>query len=132
MMRFLFQLTTSQGGRPSVRDIIRFGEIFQLTTSQGGRRIRQGVLSFLLQHFNSRPHKEVDSPYKRLSFTSSISTHDLTRRSTAESLIIFDNMPISTHDLTRRSTIVNVGIVNNRGISTHDLTRRSTHFAIIV
>ena len=81
-----------------------------------------------IDHFNSRPHKEVDNRFCRSSKLHFISTHDLTRRSTTaislksqciafqlttsqggrqwgsiEKMITFI---ISTHDLTRRSTKV--------------------------
>ena len=56
---------------------------FQLTTSQGGRLL---LLYHVIvnKYFNSRPHKEVDwyhNSYRTCS--GNISTHDLTRRSTA-------------------------------------------------
>ena len=57
----------------------------------------------------------------------SISTHDLTRRSTIHRATHIARIRISTHDLTRRSTCL---LLQERHIwifiSTHDLTRRST------
>ena len=79
---FIFQLTTSQGGRPFGR--IRSASTtspFQLTTSQGGRR--NDSRSYIREeHFNSRPHKEVDTELIQTLGELDISTHDLTRRST--------------------------------------------------
>ena len=100
-------------------------------------------------HFNSRPHKEVDHPQPELfGLRVVISTHDLTRRSTKlEGMLtvveIFQlttsqgGRPsggsasntlaiISTHDLTRRSTCIGEPLSGTMFISTHDLTRRST------
>ena len=54
---------------------------FQLTTSRGGRPIRQ-LQQPEAQHFNSRPHEEVDNMKVLRTNIESISTHDLTRRST--------------------------------------------------
>ena len=56
---------------------------FQLTTSQGGRP--QRLLDQARgKYFNSRPHKEVDfEMYLTHYEIYNISTHDLTRRSTA-------------------------------------------------
>ena len=78
--------------------------LFQLTTSQGGRPLVVCVI-FLALHFNSRPHKEVDAGSVDASLANfSISTHDLTRRSTCEGYESQSFVCISTHDLTRRST----------------------------
>ena len=64
----------------------------------------QRLVWTLVIHFNSRPHEEVDrrygNPYRYLD----ISTHDLTRRSTAYEKVRSIVSNISTHDLTRRST----------------------------
>ena len=57
---------------------------------------------------------------------SSISTHDLTRRSTTTAIFYFKTLSISTHDLTRRSTQYFSDASFYVNISTHDLTRRST------
>ena len=99
----VFQLTTSQGGRLNSSGLLAMSFIFQLTTSQGGRH-KGGLLHNFCLYFNSRPHKEVDVIYRFDGDFYSISTHDLTRRSTA---IVFSppsGLTISTHDLTRRST----------------------------
>ena len=78
----VFQLTTSQGGRPDRQDLCIQLSLFQLTTSQGGRqsqRVYRETVEQLSTHdltrrstvvpyrnvpvpasFNSRPHKEVD------------------------------------------------------------------------
>ena len=55
-----------------------------------------------------------------------ISTHDLTKRSTAKYEFINIQAYISTHDLTKRSTIVDAKWRDEFCISTHDLTKRST------
>ena len=57
-----------------------------------------------------------------------ISIHDLTRRSTLNSLILLYVFIISIHDLTRRSTQINADHLADFNISIHDLTRRSTVF----
>ena len=86
----VFQLTTSQGGRPWFRFNGAWNSnfnsrphkevdansafflklmqlIFQLTTSQGGRPLI--IISKKLEiYFNSRPHKEVDSNFYTKSF----------------------------------------------------------------
>ena len=56
---------------------------FQLTTSQGGRRLAFAIRTLAISHFNSRPHKEVDWKLLWNATRFNISTHDLTRRSTA-------------------------------------------------
>ena len=80
---FIFQFTTSQGGRPAVPCSPRSHPV----------------------PFNSRPLKEVDvkkqctnSEYRRLSI------HDLSRRSTTEKETDTRNSELSIHDLSRRST----------------------------
>ena len=83
--------------------------VFQLTTSRGGRP-------------QQMMQAEIDL---------SISTHDLTRRSTLCGRGCFKSDYISTHDLTRRST-GDVSDADQRiNISTHDLTRRSTVWTFI-
>ena len=100
--------------------------LFQLTTSQGGRLFCKHV-SYCLPYFNSRPHKEVDAAwYGQGPAIIFISTHDLTRRSTADGEVYFYTDDISTHDLTRRSTQKAFLSMGEWNISTHDLTRRST------
>ena len=150
-MQFVFQLTTSRGGRRYKSTSLRRSSIvFQLTTSQGGRHLLAVALKMSALYFNSRPRKEVDRMYffeKKTyeHFNSrpreevdslisslllryiSISTHDLTRRSTLwTNPKRLNNITISTHDLTRRSTVKNALHWFSFHISTHDLTRRST------
>ena len=80
-------------------------ETFQLTTSRRGRHYRR-----------SQSHIPI-----------SISTHDLTKRSTLIPCHIIGISNISTHDLTKRSTTEHGTLqYESRGISTHDLTKRST------
>ena len=77
-----FQLTTSQGGRPSLIIICSNTFSFQLTTSQGGRLFHRAQ-QMAAGTFNSRPHKEVDNTLSIfLDCFTKLSTHDLTRRST--------------------------------------------------
>ena len=80
---FVFQLTTSQGGRHSANIHLAPHFLFQLTTSQGGRRFLSGVKTKRKMYFNSRPRKEVDQRQLRIGLNDQIiSTHDLARRST--------------------------------------------------
>ena len=78
----VFQLTTSRGGRRMATLYAIAQTLFQLTTSRGGRQESKKAEAEL-KYFNSRPHEEVDTadhtPYNAYY----ISTHDLTRRSTA-------------------------------------------------
>ena len=100
----IFQLTTSQGGRPVIDGVRQKIKDFQLTTSQGGR----------------------PSPFSKYSDDTPLSTHDLTRRSTAVGTLFFQTVGLSTHDLTRRSTATLLIRELPEKLSTHDLTRRST------
>ncbi len=61
--------------------------------------------SVLQQSFNSRPHAEVDLLPEYKSYTVSLSTHDLTQRSTIFELPEDCRTYLSTHDLTQRSTV---------------------------
>ena len=45
--------------------------------------LKPTIISFLLMYFNSRPHEEVDKWLNEIGLYSDISTHDLTKRSTA-------------------------------------------------
>ena len=78
--------------------------IFQLTTSRGGRLQKQQEEKEE-RNFNSRPHEEVDVwPGSRLSRRISISTHDLTRRSTRRIILVrrrghFNSRPHEEVDL---------------------------------
>ena len=145
----LFQLTASQGGWQQDLDrksyllqisthsltrrltlwIMPFlsRTLFQLTASQGGWLIFATCLLFLINYFNSQPHKEADLVWHRLRgiypyFNSQphkeadhgeevevavweISTHSLTRRLTTRPCESSGNAFISTHSLTRRLTI---------------------------
>ena len=99
-----FQFTTSQGGR---RDVLFPGgrvSIFQFTTSQGGRRSLTG------RAWHRGTFQFTTSQGGRLvtfSFPSNLSTlsiHDLTRRSTRFRRDLGAYNSLSIHDLTRRST----------------------------
>ena len=62
--------------------------------------------SLLFTYFNSRPHEEVDLQRPDGSEAAGlISTHDLTKRSTAMREFPVERVIISTHDLTKRSTL---------------------------
>ena len=56
--------------------------------------------------FNSRPHTEVDGDVSCTPLNRSLSTHDLTRRSTSWKQSNNPMLCLSTHDLTRRSTVI--------------------------
>ena len=99
--------------------------------------------------FNSRPHEEVDPAFDvamvgndgfqfttsrggRLSVTADdisirdLSIHDLTRRSTTQTVRSDAVRHLSIHDLTRRSTSRTARKGARENLSIHDLTRRST------
>ena len=84
---YIFQLTTSRGGRQGTKRERKPQRAFQLTTSRGGRRLRRAP--------NICPER--------------ISTHDLARRSTQQTLDAAIMDIISTHDLARRSTKILLG-----------------------
>ena len=99
-----FQLTTSQGGRQRAAVKRMLSNFFQLTTSQGGRRGGDTVLTM----------------------QTSLSTHDLTRRSTRRETR--RNFPVSSFNSRPHKEVDRSGLPEGiRGtLSTHDLTRRST------
>ena len=80
---YLFQLTTSQGGRLSYNVNPPYKKIFQLTTSQGGRHAYHWI------YYSCKTFQLTTSQGGRRLFSSAlnsrieISTHDLTRRSTS-------------------------------------------------
>ena len=94
----IFQLTTSQGGRLIQPAPLFITGDFQLTTSQGGR------------HYFDKDGYAVRN----------LSTHDLTRRSTADVILVEMGCILSTHDLTRRSTLHSVH--NSDQLATFQLT----------
>ena len=99
-----FQLTTSRRGRLRHRTSPNRLCTFQLTTSRRGR-LR------IIICFTTR---------------TSVSTHDLTKRSTIIVISVSSFLHVSTHDLTKRSTTVTVNTAEIIVVSTHDLTKRST------
>ena len=105
--------------------------IFQLTSSQGGWLLIL-IVVLIARYFNSHPHKEDDFDFCRSIWPIYISTHILTRRMT----IVYHNrtcsFDISTHILTRRMTNQRNDCNAERCISTHILTRRMTVSAAIV
>ena len=105
---FIFQFTTSRGGRRKSTHRIRRSGSFQFTTSRGGRR--SGRLQSILLF--------------------GLSIHDLTRRSTKPALIAPVHKVLSIHDLTRRSTYLSRSCIHDVILSIHDLTRRSTTLPI--
>ena len=79
-----FQLTTSRRGRQSTADAVQ--EIYDISTHDLTKRSTDCVFvwGYCKNHFNSRPHEEVDGSVLVLDFLCvHISTHDLTKRSTA-------------------------------------------------
>ena len=79
-----------------------------------------------LECFNSRPHEEVDRKRLWKHRSGTVSTHDLTKRSTDVVLLFDSGYIVSTHDLTKRSTTATRGVLTRIAVSTHDLTKRST------
>ena len=121
--------------------------VFQLTTSRGGR-LHPACHKKRLLYFNSRPHEEVDPTSQAAYSPLSISTHDLTRRSTMMQSQLdtrhtyFNSRPHEEVDIipylmqiariyfnSRPHEEVDwwlISISDYESISTHDLTRRST------
>ena len=100
---------------------------FQLTTSQGGRLSCSQVCTLPNMYFNSRPHEEVDkfliaNAEKKKGFQ--LTTSRRGRRGIAPMWKAHDS--VSTHDLTKRSThhLSNTDHIDR--VSTHDLSKRST------
>ena len=81
---YIFQLTTSRGGRhfrhhrPSCPAIISTHDLTRRSTRVAFRK------NWKIKSFNSRPHEEIDAFYRCLINVLVISTHDLARRSTTE------------------------------------------------
>ncbi len=144
----LFQLTASQGGWQQDLDrksyllqisthsltrrltlwIMPFlsRTLFQLTASQGGWLIFATCLLFLINYFNSQPHKEADLVWHRLRgiypyFNSQ--PHKEADHGEEVEVAVWE---ISTHSLTRRLTTRPCESSGNAFISTHSLTRRLT------
>ena len=113
-----FQLTTSRRGRlTSFMSSHKSKRSFQLTTSRRGRRFLERTYFFKRNHFNSRPHEEVDLRLlSEVEEMKTISTHDLTKRSTKLSMQSHNMLHISTHDLTKRST------------NTHDVYLKASNY----
>ena len=102
---FIFQFTTSQGGRPlQYCQLCHSGilSIHDLT-----RRSTPAVFRAFsaIRPFNSRPHKEVDKLLAAYMAFKTLSIHDLTRRSTWPHTGQRIIPELSIHDLTRRSTL---------------------------
>ena len=146
---FPFQLTTSRRGRrQKCRRVHSKIQKFQLTTSRRGRpgTSPSSANSLLFQLTTSRRGRP--TACYRSWYSSYISTHDLTKRSTLAVLPHAQMRWISTHDLTKRSTVYARAIfavyinfnsrpheevdqecgceITDKDISTHDLTKRST------
>ena len=82
-MKQVFQLTSSQGGWPSVIDRHFISCTFQLTSSQGGWLDIFCNIKQVNTLFNSHPHKEDDKTSGLQGSGNLFSTHILTRRMTA-------------------------------------------------
>ena len=78
----IFQLTTSRRGRQLLQIEQTVFMAFQLTTSRRGRLVLPLDNRSTHQYFNSRPHEEVDEVTLLDISPLTISTHDLTKRST--------------------------------------------------
>ena len=78
---FLFQFTTSQGGRHNKKTKSAWSVPFN---SRPHKEVDHGSSQCYQSHasFNSRPHKEVDQHWHTNANGVSLSIHDLTRRST--------------------------------------------------
>ena len=99
-----FQLTTSRRGRQNLRLMrIIYLEYFNSRPHEEVDKKLVGLDVYCI-HFNSRPHEEVDKRIRKRTNAVTISTHDLTKRSTAAMSTLTDQQDISTHDLTKRST----------------------------
>ena len=120
---------------------------FQLTTSRRGR-LEKHTKTVPPTYFNSRPHKEVDPEIASEPTLHHISTHDLTKRSTARAQFKsscthnFNSRPHEEVDVSRRRhrSQLLFQLTTSQGgrlswwkikytictISTHDLARRST------
>ena len=123
---YIFQFTTSQGGRQCHQDYRQNRRIFQFTTSQGGRRRRMQKKRYRMP-FNSRPHKEVDpSPNRSWSNPTSFNSRPHKEVDLPHCNALPGRDVLSIHDLTRRSTFIPLEISYPQNLSIHDLTRRST------
>ena len=145
-----FQLTTSRRGRRkdrshnsshrniSTHDLTKrstliqsypkWRGIFQLTTSRRGRLVVE-ITERRRGYFNSRPHEEVDVMVYSFPGNRDISTHDLTKRSTAFSqhFSMLNPFQLTTSRRGRHDFVPTFRMAKE--ISTHDLTKRSTkHF----
>ena len=124
-----FQLTTSHGGRLKEMPGLKNIQTFQLTTSHGGRQDLYRPLH-LRPPFNSRPHTEVDQFLSSIGQIVYLSTHDLTRRSTAVSgsttSVIFAFQLTTSHGGRLHRDPAGIHATD---LSTHDLTRRSTRWS---
>ena len=105
-----FQLTTSHGGRLTDAGFTYAISIFQLTTSHGGRPFHFQRNGAQKGPFNSRPHTEVDLPEdgsRVLAVIFQLTTSHGGRQAFLNFAVQAEKL--STHDLTRRSTAVICG-----------------------
>ena len=72
----IFQLTISRGCRLSKRILCVHNCIFQLTTSRGDRLEPTSLPLAMCDHFNSRPHEEIDKDLRVALWHLVISTHE--------------------------------------------------------
>ena len=88
-----------------ISDMGQWYNIFQLTTSRGGR-LHQRQLPQSYFYFNSRPHEEVDR-YSGCTITDNENFNSRPHEEVDDwRLMLLFRIIISTHDLTRRSTAI--------------------------
>ena len=78
---YIFQFTTSQGGRPEF-EVVRSVRCPFNSRPHKEVDLRRASCILKQDSFNSRPHKEVDTTGTNAQRISILSIHDLTRRST--------------------------------------------------
>ena len=118
---YIFQLTTSRGGRhfrhhrPSCPAIISTHDLTRRSTRVAFRK------NWKIKSFNSRPHEEIDAFYRCLINVLVISTHDLARRSTLaivrdeQVCYYFNSRPHEKVDITRPEVFFNNFYFNSQG-----------------
>ena len=72
----IFQLTTSRRGRREKNTAMTEWNPFQLTTSRGDRLEPTSLPLAMCDHFNSRPHEEIDKDLRVALWHLVISTHE--------------------------------------------------------
>ena len=122
----MFQLTTSRRGRHSIVRAVIW--LFICFNSRPHEEVDLQRLQCILEteRFNSRPHEEVDDEYVKTQLRNTVSTHDLTKRSTSgwTSCQNFRRFQLTTSRRGRHPARTPALITFC--VSTHDLTKRST------